>query len=129
MRRLRSRKGSPHVVDPVAMAHADVSGARILAGVPVHHFPCRHGRHECADHRAVCRSLGDSALAGAQNRPACARLRHGNPFDQERHTHDGGRADFAGNCLVHPVVGRSGQPFCLDRDDRHFRIRRHWLGR
>src|SRR3990167_2991326 len=64
-----------------------------------------------------------------QNWPAHPRLWHGNPPEQERHTHHGRCADPAVHRRFHPVVGRPVQPLCLDRVAGELGFWRDRLGR
>ena len=60
-------------------------------------------------------------LAAPQDRPAGARLRDGKPPDQERHAHDGRRADPDLDRRLDAAVVRHHQPVRVDRAGRHAR--------
>ena len=86
--------------------------------------------HDRAADRPDRRPVGDPAPDGAEDRPAGARLRHGDAPEQERHADHGRRAG--------PVLDRASRPCCGSTSTNRFvwivlvghaGLRRHRLGR
>ena len=111
------------------MAADAVAGVRIPARLPVPDLPRADGRADRAAARPAGRALRDPPPGGAQDRPAGARLRHGDPPDQERHADHGRRAGAVLDRVRDAAVVRPVEPLRLDRAVGHAGLRRHRLGR
>ena len=84
--------------------------------------------HDRAADRPGGRPVGDPPPDRAEDRPAGARLRHGDAPDQERHAHHGRRADADLDRRRHAAVVRPVEPLRLDRAGGHAGLRRRSAG-